>query len=465
MATAAQKRKLKEISSRVKALRKKVDARSSSSKSSSSSSKSSKKTTSKSTTTSSQLANIRKQVEKIQEQVASKDLSNEQRKKALETVKSAQQTLQSIKSKSSSREREEILEMEEKIADVEVEVIPMIDMEIGGATFSIPEDMANSAFFKGMDDNYKALAANMWKKVFDEGHSIKNFISAMEVAAEQTDAYMASKIRLFEDEIARSFTELGEDLEAQEKLYDLRKKQIQDDLERYEEFSQTKMGRLYENLNEQERLVAIQSGRIQADVAMRVGDLTLDQQRDMKTIADEYDIRLETTRETMVSRGLGRSTIRREAEELLEKSREDIIESTKTKYERQQRNIEIEAERQEENIENEIQRIRRETGRSEEDIRRELEEKRIQTERGVEDYTTQMEQFKKQTSRSATDILRKGETYFGSDKMTQLLPHLGIKTGIGDWMPSDWMVGDISGGYKTDWTQDWRARLQSMLGT
>jgi hypothetical protein len=188
--------------------------------------------------------------------------------------------------------------------------IPMTNVEIGGVNFSIPTELYNDPFYNAANDEMKAIMANSWDAVVNKGHDIGTLTKALDVAAKQSDVYMRQQIRMFETELLRSFTELGQDLDMQKELYTRRLDELQEDLARGKEH------------------------------------LTIDQQRELRDVEKQYKQNLEQTREGMAERGLTRSTIRSRAEDMLAESKSDIVESTTDKYQRQVTQIETQAGRQ-----------------------------------------------------------------------------------------------------------------------
>lgn len=273
------------------------------------------------------------------------------------------------------------------------ERVPRSSVEIGGIEYNIPDEVINDPFFQAGDEETQSMIAYTYKSLVDDGHDIETVVNAFEVAAQQTDIYTRQKIRIFEDELLRSFTELGEDYEAQERLLKTRKKQIEEDLE------------------------------------TGLEDLSLDQQRELKQIADRYDQDLEETRNQMAEAGLGRSSIRSRAEDMLEESREDMIESTKTQYERAERNMRKQATRQ------------------------------------IETQQHQLSDLQRRTRRSTADAMRQGEQFFGTEGMRERLPHMDVDLTMGDWMPEDWMVGDIRAGIDEKRVSDTLERQRLLLGS
>ncbi len=349
-----------------------------------------------------QAEEARKRLDELKEKVASKDTKTEtveetKEEKLAELIKQKEEVeerLDDVKdrleeSKTEPEETEPELPTAKEIATLETRKI-----NIGGVDFELPVELVNDPSFRAMDDMTKAMTANMWDVVVDQGQDIRRFIQALETAADQSDIYIGQHIRMFEDELAMGFTELGEDLEAQEKLVAKRMENLEKDLE------------------------------------MHKGDLTIDQQRELSKISKQYKNTLEETRNVMAERGLGRSSIKTRAEQKLTETKDDMVESTTIQYERAHRDLSIEAKRK------------------------------------TEDYQTGIEDIRKQTARGAGEIARRGEEMFGTDKMEQLLPQMGIKVGMQDWMPSDWMVGGVTATKEKQMrTEDITKRVGSLLGT
>ena len=320
--------------------------------------------------------------------------------------------------------------------------LPRTTVKIGGIDFSIPTELVNSPFFQSATDEQKALIAYSWQSVADQGHDLNTMLSALETAAQQSDIYIGQQIRTFEDELAMSMGYIIEDYGVGKELILRQMDNTTADLEAYE------------------RLMARRASELEEDLEYYTGTLDIDQTKALQKQLDSYKQNLEYTRETMADRGLFHSSIRGRAEDLLAKANEDITEDIITKTARQKRELEITASR---NLE---------------DIEYQKEQQRTQAQRQQQAYQDQLAQLQTQSKRGATDLLRQGEQYLGTEHMKTMLqgkpspetglqlPNLGIRLQQQDWMPSDWMVGDIKAtGVKAQQQQDILQRAQSFIGT
>jgi len=308
--------------------------------------------------------------------------------------------------------------------------LPRTTVKIGGVDFSIPTELVNSPFFQSATDEQKALIAYSWQSVADQGYDLNTMLSALETAAQQSDIYIGQQIRTFEDELAMSMGYIIEDYGVGKELILRQMDNTTADLEAYE------------------RLMARRKSELEQDLEYYSGELDIDKTKALQRQLESYEMNLENTRETMASRGLFHSSIRGRAEDLLSKAHQDITEDIETKHARQARELEIETERQAANMEFEA------------------EQRRIQAQRQQQAYQDQLAQLQTQSKRGATDLLRQSEQYLGTEKTQQLLPNMGIGVGQQDWMPADWMVGDIKAtGVKAQQQQDILQRAQSFLGT
>lgn len=308
--------------------------------------------------------------------------------------------------------------------------LPRKNITLDGVTFSLPIELINKPSFQSASEEHKVMIAQMWQSVADQGYDVQTVLSAFEVAAQQSDAYMRQQIRTFEDELALNFGYIIEDYGVGKELILRKMDNTAADIEAYE------------------RLMARRTRELEEDLTYYTGTLEIDKTKALRQQLDTYKQNLEYTRETMADRGLFHSSIRGRAEDLLAKANEDITEDIITQTERKQRELETT------------------TARNIADIQYQTEQQRISAERQQQSYQDQLAQLQTQSKRSATDLLRQSEQYLGTEKTQQLLPNMGISVGQQDWMPSDWMVGDIKAtGLKAQQQQDILQRAQAMLGT
>lgn len=303
--------------------------------------------------------------------------------------------------------------------------LPRTTVTIGGVKMNLPKDLVDSHFFQSADEGTKAMMAYSWEALVDNGHDLEKLIQAIDVAASQSDSYMKQQLRMFEDELSRSFGYLIEYSGIEERV------------------TLQKMGDIREDLERSERLLARRQAELQEDLDYYSGELEIDKQRALSQALKNYDLQLESTRENLAERGLISSSIRSRAEKLLKEAHEDIVEDIETKTARQQRELTIGAERQRA------------------DIAYDLESQRIAAQRGISGLESQLELSKLQSQQSAMDMLRKGEAYIGTDKLQQLLASTGKSTSSLGELP---LLGDITAtGFAKDTHQDILSRTQSFL--
>jgi len=307
--------------------------------------------------------------------------------------------------------------------------LPKTKVNIGGIEFELPKELVNSSAFQSATDEQKAMIAYTWQSVADQGQDIQQLLQAFEVAAQQSDVYMRQQIRTFEDTLSMEFGYIIEDYGVGKEMILRQMDYTTADLEAYE------------------KLMSRRARELEEDLERYGADLSIDQTKELKYQLQRYEQDLETTRENMASRGLFHSSIRGRAEQILAEAHADITEDIETKYARQRREAEIS------------------TQRGLADIEFQTEQKRIEAQRQQQQLQDQLAQLKTTTGRQATSLLRQGEQYLGTEHMQQLLPNMGISVGQQDWMPADWMVGDITAtGLKQQQHQDILQRAQAFLG-
>lgn len=304
--------------------------------------------------------------------------------------------------------------------------LPRTTVTIGGIKMSLPKDIVNSHVFQSADDNVKAMIAYSWESLVDQGHDLEKLIQAIDTAATQSDAYMRQQLRMFEDELSRSFGYLIEYSGIEERV------------------TLQKIGDVRQDLERSEKLLARRQAELQEDLDYYSGELEIDKQRALSQALKNYDLQLESARENLAERGLISSSIRSRAEKLLKEAHEDIVEDIETKTARQQRELTIGAERQRA------------------DIAYDLESQRIAAQRGISGLESQLELSKLQSQQTALDMLRKGEAYLGTDKLQQLLSSMGRSTSSLGELP---LLGDITAtGFAKDTHQDILSRTQALVG-
>jgi len=321
-------------------------------------------------------------------------------------------------------------EPEEDSVDIAEKVgLPKSKINISGIDFELPNDLINSSSFQSATDEQKAMIAYTWQSVADQGQDITQLVQAFEVAAQQSDVYMKQQIRTFEDTLSMEFGYIIEDYGVGKEMILREMDYTTADLESYE------------------KLMSRRATELGEDLDRYSSDLSIDQSKEMKYQLDTYKSNVETTRNNMASRGLFQSSIRGRAEQILADAHADITEDIETKYARREREMEISAER------------------SLKDIGYQTEQKQVEATRQQQSLQDQMAQLKTTAGKQGVDILRKGEQYLGTEKMQTLLPQMGISVGQQDWMPADWMVGDIKAtGLKAQQQQDILQRAGAFLG-
>ena len=102
--------------------------------------------------------------------------------------------------------------------------------------------------------------------------------------------------------------------------------------------------------------------RIKQDLATGEGDLTVEEQAELKRLQRNYEIKLDSLRENVASAGLTFSSRRALAESRLEEEQADYIESTERKFARELRDLRLRASRGEEDAQTKIAEIERNRG-------------------------------------------------------------------------------------------------------
>lgn len=102
--------------------------------------------------------------------------------------------------------------------------------------------------------------------------------------------------------------------------------------------------------------------RIKQDLATGEGDLSIEEQAELKRLQRNYEIKLDSLRENVASAGLTFSSRRALAESRLEEEQADYIESTERKFARELRDLRLRASRGEEDAQTKIAEIERSRG-------------------------------------------------------------------------------------------------------
>jgi hypothetical protein len=408
---------------------------SSSSKSSSKSSNSSSKKVSTTSDTTNTISKIKDQIKKIQEQVASGALTDKQRTDALKSVQSAQKQLKEMRDKVGQKEpfEEEEIELEEEFPEefIPEEVaedvrLPRVDVEIEGITYSLPKELVEGSHFKNADEMTKSLIAYTWGAIADQGHDINKVVNVLEIAAQQSDVYIKQQVRMFEDELTRSMGYIIED-------YGVGKEVIL-----------RQMDYTVEDLKAEERLLDRRKRELKEDLEYNSANIEIDKQKLLGRQFEEYEIKVDNTREQLANVGLTFSSVRGRVEKLLEEAHKDVVEDITTKFERQERELNVMIQRQEK------------------DIEYQKEQSRIQTERTQTNLQSQLKETQTNASRRATDILRRGERVLGTEKMKSIMPKMGT---LPSFMNDFQQLGGIEAtGLKEIQYSDILNRAQGLLG-
>ncbi len=99
--------------------------------------------------------------------------------------------------------------------------------------------------------------------------------------------------------------------------------------------------------------------RIKQDLATGEGDLTVEEQAELKRLQRNYEMKLESLRENVAAAGLTFSSRRALAENRLSEEQTDYVESTERKYARELRDLRLRAARGEEDAQRELSEIER----------------------------------------------------------------------------------------------------------
>ena len=137
--------------------------------------------------------------------------------------------------------------------------------------------------------------------------------------------------------------------------------------------TQRSLGSLEADLTAQEGTLARLKGNIEDDLAFNKKDISTEHAAEMSRLNKRVDVQLEDTRNNMANRGLTFSTIRGRAEELLQESKQDVIESAERTKARQLRAQGVGAERQLATIDEQTEKLRRTFGEQKTELGRGVE--------------------------------------------------------------------------------------------
>lgn len=164
----------------------------------------------------------------------------------------------------------------------------------------IPDSVALSESFQNLTAEDKSYLAEYYKLLKEnDAEKQKIMTDALNQAKEQADPYFREKITMIQDELDRSVGSQKADFASTKKTLEDRISQIQEDL------------------------------------STNVGRLTLDQQVELRQQEQNYQDELDTLREQASQAGLTFSSRRALAEDRLNTSNTDYVESTKRSYQRQ----------------------------------------------------------------------------------------------------------------------------------
>jgi len=148
--------------------------------------------------------------------------------------------------------------------------------------------------------------------------------------------------------------------------------------------------------------------------------LSIEQTAELAREQRNYDVTLESTRNTLASKGLSSSSIRNQAEERLGTSQEDIIESTKRSYARSLRAAELTKSR------------------------------------GLEDIEASQKWYERKAEESKTAAVKTAEQTFGTKELEGLGELGGLDLG-------DYTLGGVTGTIGADKISDIMSRANTSL--
>lgn len=180
----------------------------------------------------------------------------------------------------------------------------------GGDAGATPEWLLNDPDFKNLPQDMKDYLVQYYNILsINDKEQQQKLKDALDEATAQADPYWAEVMRIAKTELSRSLGENQDDFDAQESSL----------------------------------LESIQN--INSDLSTRKGDISIDEQAELARRKRAYEQDLETLRENAAQTGLTFSSKRNMAEERLATENQDLVESTKTKYMREVRDLETAASR------------------------------------------------------------------------------------------------------------------------
>ena len=227
------------------------------------------------------------------------------------------QLLNILKQQKPEEETKEPLTPTEETKETTTPLIEAEDMTwlTGDKDFqSLPEDMKNYL------TSYYDIVSTADKEAQEQ------LTKALDEAKAEADPYWKEIITVAQDEVTRSLGEQQADFDFQEKT-------------------------LTKNIE-----------RIRQDLATKKEDLSIDEQADLAKQLRSYEQSLSSLRENAASGGMTFSSKKVAAEELLNKENQEIVESTKTTYMRNVRDLELAAARGEEDAKAQLEDYRRQLG-------------------------------------------------------------------------------------------------------
>ena len=320
------------------------------------------------------------------------------------------------------REAEPSREVREEVRAGQEALEDRISYEVDGMEFELPRELVEKEYFDNASAEHKAMLGYTWEALTDKGHDLERIINAFEGAAQMSEPYMGAKIRQFEDELARNFGYIIEDYE-HEKGVRLR------ELEWNEQ-----------DLVRQERLYERRKQQLQEDLELGKEDIDLETQRAIKETIDSYDSSLRQTRDQMAQRGLTFSSVRSMSEQMLEGANDGIIEDITTSKKRN------------------LQSLRTDFNRQMEDLEFDLESQQIEHRRGTTRTHDEIRRMRAGQERKLTQRLRTGEEYLGTDRMRDVARSVDIPGSLGFDL-----LGDMPGSVQEDRMTDILQKSQLFL--
>jgi len=243
----------------------------------------------------------------------------------------------------------------------------------------LPDELLNDPSYQALSDENKEIIQYYYNILGSQNtDTASKFKDALALASEQADPYWKEKINIIKDELTRIVTSLSDNLVSKEKDLIRRRNEIETQLSSDQEY------------------------------------LTLEQQAELSTQKDSIDQELKSVREDMATKGLSSSSIRTEAEDVLNKANEDVVGSIQRKYAKEQ------------------------------------SDRAATAESDLADIASQIEELQRKTSESKTQTARSAEALVGSEELK-------------DVVDSDLLAGNITGSYYEDKQSDILSRASALL--